>query len=308
MPNEPSNKRRFAPPANRGGAGAGRGSAPSTMNRPDSDRLNTNAEATVAAQFFAREQSKEKEFKPAIATGFVPPVVKGPGAPEPEKQASPFKAAPKAPIKRPKNGTSPFAQEEEEEKPEQKGPVGPQIAQFIPIPVLEKPASPFAPIDQQKTENGLKAPIKRPKSASVNHAMAGNDDPADAEYDDVAEEAQEEAASPFKRSPLAGPSSSSARKSPFAPPQPANQVKSTFSSKSRETKTSDKTFVPLAPVPYFEKQEEEVKSPFAPRVEKTEEQIRKEEEAARRAYEASVVEKKKSTLDKIMDNLNRPIF
>ena len=305
MPNEPSNKRRFAPPANRGGAGrgAGAGSAPSTMNRPDSDRLNSSAEATVAAQFFAREQAKEKEFKPAIATGFVPPVVKGPGAPEPDKQASPFKAAPKAPIKRPKNGTSPFAKEEEEETPEQKGPVGPQIAQFIPIPVLEKPASPFAPINSEpKTENGLKAPIKRPKSASVNHAMASNEDEP---VNDA--EVIEDAASPFKRSPLAAPSAGAAR-SPFAPPKPATPTKPSFASKSQGVKTSDKTFVPLAPVPFQKQQEEEVKSPFAPRVEKTEEQIRKEEEAARRAYEASVVEKKKSTLDKIMDGLNRPIF
>ncbi|MCQ2515358.1 MAG: hypothetical protein MJ094_00660 [Saccharofermentans sp.] len=50
-------------------------------------------------------------------------------------------------------------------------------------------------------------------------------------------------------------------------------------------------------------------SPFAPRVEKTEAQLREEEERARIAREKSVIEvPKKSRLDGLMDKLNSPIF
>ncbi len=57
-----------------------------------------------------------------------------------------------------------------------------------------------------------------------------------------------------------------------------------------------------------EKKQQEV-NPFAPRVEKTEEQIREEEERARIARENSFIEnQKKSKLDTFMDKLNSPIF
>ena len=70
----------------------------------------------------------------------------------------------------------------------------------------------------------------------------------------------------------------------------------------------EKTFVPLAPVPFTEKQKEDPVSPFAPPVQKTEEQKRIEEENARRALEQSRIEVKKSRLDKLRDGLNRPLF
>lgn len=57
-----------------------------------------------------------------------------------------------------------------------------------------------------------------------------------------------------------------------------------------------------------EKKQQEV-NPFAPRVEKTEEQIREEEERARIARENSFIEnQKKSKLDSLMDKLNQPLF
>jgi len=54
--------------------------------------------------------------------------------------------------------------------------------------------------------------------------------------------------------------------------------------------------------------EQEV-NPFAPRVEKTEEQLRQEEEKARIARENSYIENQKKTkLDSFMDKLNQPLF
>ncbi len=261
------------------------------MNRPDSSSLNSNAEATAAAKLFAMKQAEEQEFKPAIATGFIPPVVEK--SSYEEDHVSPFKAAPKAPIKRPKGISnvalgqeeevreteaapvddapqiarfipipvvetpkSPFAPigqnnnsanglkapikrpkgisnvalgQEEEVRETEAAPVddAPQIARFIPIPVVETPKSPFAPIGQNNNSaNGLKAPIKRPPSASVNHAAAMKEEE---------EKAQKAASSPFKKAPSQ---------------EPAN----------RPVKTSEKTFIPLAPVPFYEKP---VANPFA---------------------------------------------
>lgn len=250
----------------------------STMNRPDSDSLNANASATVAAQVFKKMQTEERDgCKPAIANGFIPPVVNDLGAPKTEVKNSPFKAAAKSPIKRPKGVTNAAMKSDDEPKPENSNAgseAGPQIAKFMPIPVIEEPKSPFAPI-QKKSE-----PIKRPSSASVNHAQVA------AQEEELERlQAELDALGGISRTP-----ESTAPKAPSAP-----------------LKTKDKTFVPLAPVPYF-KQDEEKINPFAAPVQKTEEQIRKEEEAARRALENSRVDKKKSKLDKIMDGLNRPIF
>lgn len=288
----------------------------STMNRPDSTSLNADATATAAAQAFLRAQSEEKTHKPAIATGFIPPVVDDKGA-STAQTVSPFKAAPKAPIKRTKGVTNAAEKDEqnEEKASAPAAPAGPQIAQFIPIPVIEEPKSPFAPLE--KKENG---PHKRPLSASINHAQVQNEeaDP-DAAEDQSPEAGSAAAVQPFKpvrstpssrpmvaaRPTSATPTKSAfGKKSAFAPQNPAPAAPR----KDPGVRTSDKTFVPLAPVPYFAEKKEEI-NPFAAPVQKTEEQIKKEEEAARRALEESrSVEKKKSKLDKIMDELNRPIF
>lgn len=292
MLNEPINKGRKKVPSIRK---AGMGAAPSsTMNRPDSETLNTNATATAAAQVYAKEQAEGQPFMPAIATGILPPV------PE-EKKAdakvnSPFKAPPKGPIKRPKNAANIAYQQEEHEKEKEEPaePVKeePQIAKFMAIPVLKEPPSPFKPIGEQQN-NGLKAPIKRSASASLNHASAQNE--------------KQEAAPSEADKPVYNPNSA-------FKPMSISQVGKTQPSPFKPLKTSDKTFIPLAPVPYYHEAEEEEEdddapSPFAKPVKKTEEQIRKEEEAARIALEQSRSGgKKKSKLDKLMDELNRPIF
>ena len=292
------------------------------MNRPDSESLNSNATSTVAAQFFARnlEEDKDKANKPSIATGFIPPVIEK----EEEKTVSPFKAPPKGPIKRPKNAANIAYQQEEKEVEEEvkKAPEGPQIAKFMNIPIVQKPESPFKPIGEAPQNNtGLKAPIKRPPSASVNHAAAQKEE---AEREKIKEEldamggafkpqetpAPEPEAAPEEKPAFAKPGLGArpdAGRSPFSRPKGAEKPAFTPVA-SAKPRTMEKTFVPLAPVPFTEKQKEEAVSPFAPRVEKTEEQLRIEEENARRALEQSRVEVKKSRLDKLMDNLNRPIF
>ncbi|MCR5048676.1 MAG: hypothetical protein K6A37_06945 [Saccharofermentans sp.] len=279
----------------------------STMNRPDSTSLNSDATATAAAQAFLRSQSEEKKYKPAIATGFIPPVVDDKGVSD-KPAVSPFKAAPKAPIKRTKG----VADAAEQGAPA--APAGPQIAQFMPIPVIEEPKSPFAPLEKKE------GPIKRPLSASINHAQVQDEeaDPDAAETD--SSESEPAAVQPFKpvkSMPSSRPTAAS-RPVSSAPSRSAFGKKSAFAPQAQTpaaaprkdpgVRTSDKTFVPLAPVPYFAEKKEEI-NPFAAPVQKTEEQIKKEEEAARRALEESrSVEKKKSKLDKIMDELNRPIF
>ena len=287
----------------------------STMNRPDSTSLNSDATATAAAQAFLRSQSEEKKYKPAIATGFIPPVVDDKGVPA-EKTVSPFKAAPKAPIKR-TNGVANAAEQGAEEEAKESAPAataGPQIAQFIPIPVIEEPKSPFAPLEKKE------GPIKRPLSASINHAQVQDEeaDPDAAEADSSEfEPAAVQPFKPVKSTPSSRPMAAS-RPVSSAPSRSAFGKKSAFAPQAQTpaaaprkdpgVRTSDKTFVPLAPVPYFAEKKEEI-NPFAAPVQKTEEQIKKEEEAARRALEESrSVEKKKSKLDKIMDELNRPIF
>lgn len=254
------------------------------MNRPDSSSLNANANATVAAQAYEKSM-KASNYNPAIANGFIPPVLE---KKEEVKTESPFKAAPKEPIKRPKGiSNAALAQDEVEETPKNEpGNTGPRIAQFIPIPVIEQPKSPFAPIDNNKTENGLKAPIKRPPSASVNHAEAKRQEE---ELDKI--RAELEAMGGITAKPKEEPVEE-------APKKPNSE------------RPWDKTFVPLAPVPHFaEDPDEAPKNPFAAPVQKTEEQIKREEAAAQRALEESrTVGEKKSKLDKLMEGLNRPIF
>ena len=319
MLNDSQNSRRGRPsspkPARRGN--------PSTMNRPDSESLNSNATSTVAAQFFARnlEEDKDKANKPSIANGFIPPVIEK----QEEKTVSPFKAPPKGPIKRPKNAANIAFQQEEKEPEEEvkKAPEGPQIAKFMNIPIVQKPESPFKPISEAPQNNtGLKAPIKRPPSASVNHAAAKKEE---AEREKIKEEldamggafkplaadtpAPEKEAAPEK--PAFAQSAFVARpdagRSPFSRPKGAEKPAFTPVA-STKPRTMEKTFVPLAPVPFTEKQKEDPVSPFAPPVQKTEEQKRIEEENAKRALEQSRIEVKKSRLDKLRDGLNRPLF
>lgn len=257
----------------------------STMNRPDSTSLNANANATVAAQAYEKSM-KDSNYNPAIANGFIPPVLE---KKEPTKTESPFKAAPKEPIKRPKGiSNAALAEDEVEEAPKNEpGNTGPRIAQFIPIPVIEQPKSPFAPIDNNKTENGLKAPIKRPPSASVNHAEAKRQEE---ELDRI-------------RAELEAMGGVTAKPKEEAPVEEEPK-------KPGSDRPWDKTFVPLAPVPFFaENPDDAPKNPFAAPVQKSEEQIKKEQEAAQRALEASrTAGQKKSKLDKLMEELNKPIF
>ena len=228
---------------------------------------------------------KDSSYNPAIANGFIPPVLE---KKEPVKTESPFKAPPKEPIKRPKGITNAsLAEDEVEEAPKNEpGNSGPRIAQFIPIPVIEQPKSPFAPIDNNKTVNGLKAPIRRPASASVNHAEAKR---------------QEEELEKL-RAELDAMGGITAK--------PKEEPVEEEPQKPGSERPWDKTFVPLAPVPFFaENPDDAPKNPFAAPVQKTEEQIRKEEEAAARALEASrSAGQKKSKLDKLMEELNKPIF
>ncbi len=264
----------------------------STMNRPDAQTLNSNAEATVASQAFVKAQ-KEEDYRPAIATGFIPPVIKE-DKPADNKVNSPFKTS-HAPVKRPKNipgmGNN-TGDQETEESGQAPANEGPQIAKFMNIPIVEKPASPFVPLGEQpKTVNGLKAPVKRPASASINHAETARLEAEKARLrkelgiKDPEEEKTEEPETAAVNKPASGPK---------LPPRPV--------------KTSDKTFVPLAPVPYFAEKKEEI-NPFAAPVQKTEAQLKEEEDRARRAYEQThTAEKKKSRLDKLMDELNKPIF
>ena len=122
-----------------------------TMNRPDSSVLNSGAEPTVAAKAFEKAV-KENSVTPAIATGFVPPVIK--------KEEETKSSAP-----------SPFRQikiegEDGEKSSEPKKPAQPAIATgFIPMPgyMKKQEINPF---------KSNKAPVKRPVSASVNHAAA----------------------------------------------------------------------------------------------------------------------------------------
>lgn len=278
----------------------------STMNVPDSGSLNSNASATVAAQFFAKDIGSE-DYKPSIANSFIPPVLDNKTE---EKAASPFKAPPKAPIKRPKNAANvAFHMDEEETKEDApKAPEGPQIARFMDIPVLKKPESPFVPLGQAPANNGLKAPIKRPASASVNHAAARKEEEErekiKAELDAMGGAFKPKPAE--EPAPLTKPAAPSSR-SAFSK-SPAEKTFVPLAPVPKKPVTSDKTFVPLAPVPVTEQKKDEAPSPFAPPVQKTEEQIRREEENARIALEKSRVEVKKSRLDKFMDGLNRPLF
>ena len=113
MLNDSGNNRRGgrpAPPPRASAAAARRNQ--STMNRPGAESLNSNAEATVAAKFFAKDIGGEN-YRPSLANAFIAPVIEK----KPEEEVkSPFKAAPKAPIKRPKNITNAALGSDEEDQ------------------------------------------------------------------------------------------------------------------------------------------------------------------------------------------------
>ena len=67
-PSRPSGGRPPSPPR------ASKAAEASTMNRPDSTSLNANANATVAAQAYEKSM-KASNYNPAIANGFIPPVL-----------------------------------------------------------------------------------------------------------------------------------------------------------------------------------------------------------------------------------------
>lgn len=260
----------------------------STMNNPEAGVLNSSATKTVAAMAFAKQQESEHKSAPAIATGYIPPVLEK----HEEVKASPFKAAPKPPIKRPRNLGQPGAggdNSAEDHKSESSSAGGPGIAQFIPVPVIEKPKSPFVPLEEKPAFTGFKAPVRSKTSPFGNSAQTDN----------------QTSSSPLDGQGL-GAAGSSTRKSPLNPAFKKTEVRA-VEEKPKVQTTADKTFIPLAPVPVFAKKDDI--NPFAAPVEKTEEQRRKEEAAAAAALEQSrSAENKKSRLDRLMDELNKPLF
>lgn len=140
-----------------------------TMNRPDSKVLNTSAEPTVAAKAFEKAV-KENSVTPAIATGFVPPVLAE------EKKEVEVKRSPFRQVKTEGDTESAPAPKKE----------GPAIATgFIPMPGYMKKQE----INPFKSNKG---PVKRPASASINHAAA-------ADVEEAAEEETEEMERPSER-------------------------------------------------------------------------------------------------------------
>lgn len=124
-----------------------------TMNRPDSTMLNSSAEPTVAAKAFEKAV-KENSVTPAIATGFVPPVLSQEEK-EPEVKRSPFR---QIKTEGDESGSTP--------KKDSK----PAIALgFIPMPGYMKKQE----INPFKSNKG---PVKRPASASINHAAVADDE------------------------------------------------------------------------------------------------------------------------------------
>ena len=133
-----------------------------TMNRPDSSILNASAEPTVAAKAFEKAV-KENSVTPAIATGFVPPVI-AEEKKEPEVKRSPFRQ-----VKTEGDNESGSASKKS----------GPAIASgFIPMPgyMKKQEINPF---------KSNKSPIKRAASASVNHAAIADNEDVEEETEEV---------------------------------------------------------------------------------------------------------------------------
>ena len=150
-------------------APAARKPAPSKASKPrGSDNMyNVNSldnhPQTAAQEAFLKQQSEQK-LAPAIATGFVPPVIEE----KVDDRPSPFKPVAPTPLNSAAaSGSSNVHTASSSEHV-------PPIALFTPIPVKEEAASPFKPIhgEEEDMAPGLKPPIKRSASASVNRAAA----------------------------------------------------------------------------------------------------------------------------------------
>lgn len=150
-------------------APAARRPAPSKASKPrGSDNMyNVNSldnhPQTAAQEAFLKQQSEQK-LAPAIATGFVPPVIEE----KVDDRPSPFKPVSPTPLNSADaSGSSNVHTASSSEHV-------PPIALFTPIPVKEEAASPFKQIhgEEEEMAPGLKPPIKRPASASVNRAAA----------------------------------------------------------------------------------------------------------------------------------------
>ena len=137
-----------------------------SMSHLNGTSLNSHSEPTVAAMAFEKA-IKEKSQAPAIATGFVPPVV------EKKDTARP------SPFKKIKNEDGEEVQAAADTEPKQ---AKPGIATgFIPAPARKKQdVNPF---------KAGKGPIKRPVSASVNHAAAAAS--GESKEEEIVEEVRE---------------------------------------------------------------------------------------------------------------------
>lgn len=249
-----------------GRPGMGRSSVPSrssTMNRPGSTVLNSNATATPAALAFAKEQETKKEFAPAISTGFTPPVIEE--QKEEKQEYSPFKpiSKPKAPIKR-SDSINAFKQaqeaaEEPEEKPiftpKKEEPKGPAIGLFSEHALENLPKPDFA----MNQEAARSKSIKARQSASELKFMPFDESQVQSFGNGAARPSLQDRINASNNSGFA-----------FTPVS-ENKVSSPFARDEEETKSP---FKPLKEKPAFTKptynkpeaQENPVfKSPFAPR-------------------------------------------
>ena len=139
---------------------------PSDIGRKSINISADEHHATPASQAFVDGIGK-REFAPAIATRILPPVNN-----EPVQKASPFKKV-NTPVKRDLSGETAKAHKED---PGKKAAVNtvPPVARFSMLPEAKEEASPFKPasVDPSLEEKKMKPPVKRPASASVNHAQA----------------------------------------------------------------------------------------------------------------------------------------
>lgn len=154
---------------------------PSDIGRKSINVSADEHHATPASQAFVNGIGK-REFAPAIATGILPPVNN-----EPVQKASPFKKV-NTPVKRDLTGETAKAHKA---VPEKKAVVNtvPPVARFSMLPEAEQEVSPFKPtsVDPSLEEKKMKPPVKRPASASVNHAQAMKAAADEADKSDKAE-------------------------------------------------------------------------------------------------------------------------
>ena len=195
---------------------------------PESKSIPLSGEHVTPASAAFVAGIKNQEFAPAIATQIIPDVV------ETEKpKASPFKKV-SAPVKRDLSGESAKARKEKPVTEIKKDTV-PPVARFSMLPEVQEEASPFKPA-APSAPDGLKPPVKRPKSASVNRAQAMKQQEEDAKASDASEaekketprvarftpyyEAPKDTGSPFK--PASAVNDTKAPKAPIKRPASAS--------------------------------------------------------------------------------------